>query len=140
MNTTSRFAAGMLISGAAFACAAGIAGGGAASAAPQVCGALPGQSSTMAHCSATAKSDAISLAISDNGGVATADARGLSGPAAIALGPDSSVTATGWKPGLAIGIAGPGAQVVIDGKNGPVCTGKGFAFAGDFQTLKGCWQ
>ncbi|MFC9439913.1 protein kinase, partial [Nocardia sp. NPDC057030] len=40
-------------------------------------------------------------------------------------------------PGLAIGIAGPGASVVVDGVTGPTCSG-GVGFAGDFQTFQGC--
>ncbi len=78
----------------------------------------------------------LALAITDNGGKASSTADNFAGPAAIALGPGATVTMTGDRAGLAIGIAGPGGQVVVDGKNGPTC--KGPAFAGDFQTLKGC--
>ncbi|WP_440712515.1 hypothetical protein [Gordonia sp. FQ] len=140
MNSNARFAIGLLLCGAGLSAAAGLAGTGAAQAAPDVCGALPGQSSTMTTCSAKAGPDAIGLAISDGGGIAWSQGDGLSGPAAIAIGPGASVQATGIRPGLSIGIAGPGAHVVIDGRKGPVCSGKGFAFAGDFQTLRGCRQ
>lgn len=108
-----------------------------AQAAPHVCPALPGQTSTMADCSASSGPTGLTLAIVDNGGVASATGDNYSGPAAIALGPGAEVTMTGVKPGLAIGIAGPGATVVVDGKNGPTCSG-GPAFAGDFQTFRGC--
>ena len=67
---------------------------------------------------------------------ANVTADNFAGPAAIALGPGATVTMDGIRPGLAIGIAGPGGEVVVDGKNGPTC--KGPAFAGDFQTFKGC--
>ncbi|MEE4022294.1 DUF6764 family protein [Gordonia sp. PKS22-38] len=108
-----------------------------AQAAPQICPALPGQTSTMADCSASSGPTGLTLAITDNGGTAAATGDNYSGPAAIAVGPDASVTMTGVRPGLAIGIAGPGATVVVDGRNGPTCSG-GLAFAGDFQTLQGC--
>lgn len=116
-----------------------LGGGGEAAAAPQICSGLPGQTTTLADCSASSSVDGLSLAVADGGGEATATARGLAGPAAISLGPDSSVTMTGIKPGLAIGIAGPGASVTVDGRRAPVCSGPGFSFAGDFQTLQGCW-
>ncbi|PBC40009.1 protein kinase [Rhodococcus sp. ACS1] len=86
---------------------------------------------------ATAGPQALALAIANGGGTATSTARGLSGPAAIALGPGATVNAQGVRPGLSIGIAGAGAQVTIDGTAGPTCT-RGPAFAGDFQTLRGC--
>ncbi|MAU80663.1 hypothetical protein VX037_21535 [Gordonia sp. Z-3] len=108
-----------------------------AQAAPQVCPALPGQTATMADCSASSGPTGLTLAIVDNGGTATVTGDNYSGPAAIAVGPGAEVSMTGVRPGLAIGIAGPGATVVVDGKNGPTCAG-GPAFAGDFQTLQGC--
>ncbi|MDL9939036.1 hypothetical protein QSJ18_20025 [Gordonia sp. ABSL1-1] len=125
---------------AAGAGAIALAGGGHAAAAPQVCSGLPGQTTQQSHCWASSTPNGLSLAISDGGGVAQAGATNLAGPAAIAIGPNSSVKMNGIKPGLAIGIAGPNASVVVDGKSGPVCSGPGFAFAGDFQTLKGCWR
>lgn len=126
-----------------FAAAAGagallLGGGGEAAAAPQVCPGLPGQTTEMTDCSASSGPEGLSLAIADDGGVATATADDFAGPAAISIGPNSSVTMTGIKPGLAIGIAGPDASVTVDGEGTPVCTGPGFAFAGDFQTLQGC--
>lgn len=142
MKQSSRIAAGLIIAGAGMAGVLGVSGVGTgeAAAAPSVCGALPGDSAVAKDCSAVAGRDAISLAIADNGGKATAEGNNLSGPAAIAIGPGATVEAIGVRPGLAIAIAGPGAHVVLDGKNGPVCSGNGMAFAGDFQTLKGCWQ
>ncbi|MDN2502399.1 protein kinase, partial [Nocardia nova] len=44
---------------------------------------------------------------------------------------------SGVRPGLAIGIAGPGATVTVSGVGTPVCSG-GPGFAGDFQTFQGC--
>ncbi|MFT3714408.1 MAG: hypothetical protein QM774_00245 [Gordonia sp. (in: high G+C Gram-positive bacteria)] len=139
MKKSAHFAVGLFIAGAGVAGAAGLTGAGDAHAAA-VCGALPGQSATMPSCSAESGATGLSLAITDQGGQAWSTANGFSGPAAIAIGKDAQVHATGVRPGLAIGIAGPGATVVIDGKHGPTCTGSGPAFAGDFQTLRGCWR
>ncbi|MFF5033384.1 DUF6764 family protein [Nocardia salmonicida] len=86
---------------------------------------------------ASAGPQALALAIGVGGGAATSQAQGLSGPAALALGPGSTVDASGVRPGLALGIAGAGASVTIDGKTTPTCVG-GPALAGDFQTLQGC--
>lgn len=137
MQNSKRVAAGLIVAGAGMAIAVGTAG--QSSAAPNVCGALPGQAAATGDCWAKAGPTGLSLSIAADSGAAWSSADGYSGPAAIAIGDGASVKATGIKPGLAIGIAGPGAQVVIDGKNGPVCTG-GPSFAGDFQTLKGCWK
>ncbi|MGV9824291.1 MULTISPECIES: DUF6764 family protein [unclassified Gordonia (in: high G+C Gram-positive bacteria)] len=138
MRNVARLTVGFVIAGAG-AGAIAFAGAADASAAPSLCPALPGQSAVKADCSATSGPTGLSLAISDNGGKATSAADNYSGPAAIALGPNATVNATGIKPGLSIGIAGPGATVTIDGKNGPTCAG-GQSFAGDFQTLKGCYH
>jgi hypothetical protein len=43
------------------------------------------------------------------------------------------------RPGLSIGIAGPGATVSVTGVSTPTCSG-GFGFAGDFQTFQGCFS
>lgn len=136
MRTIIRATLGAFI---ATAGAAGIslAAAPAAQAAPQVCPALPGQTSTMSDCQALSGPTGLALAISNDGGKASSIADNYAGPAAIAWGAGSSVTMTGIKPGLAIGIAGPGATIVVDGKNGPTCKG-GMAFAGDFQTFRGC--
>ncbi|WLP89932.1 DUF6764 family protein [Gordonia sp. NB41Y] len=136
MITAKRTTVGFFI--AAAGAGAIVVGAGQADAAPQVCSGLPGQTTQQSDCSAQSSPDGLSLAVADNGGVARSTATNLAGPAAIALGPGASVHMTGIRPGLAIGIAGPDASVVIDGKNAPVCTGPGFAFGGDFQTLKGC--
>ncbi|GAC56365.1 hypothetical protein GOHSU_05_00040 [Gordonia hirsuta DSM 44140 = NBRC 16056] len=140
MNAPKRFAIGLLIAGAGVVGAAGVAGTGHANAQIDVCGSLPGQSTMAGGCEAVAGDTGLALSIAEGGGTAWAQADNYSGPAAIAIGPNSSVKATGNNPGLAIGIAGPGASIVIDGKKGPTCSGEGFAFAGDFQTLQGCWQ
>ena len=138
MRNTARIALGALVATAG-AGAIAFAAAPDAAAAPTICPALPGQSSTMPGCTADSGPTGLSLAVVDNGGTASSKADNYAGPAAIAMGPKASVTMTGIKPGLAIGIAGPGATVVVDGKNGPTCTG-GTSFAGDFQTLKGCWK
>ncbi len=142
--------------------AAGVLGAAPANAMPNTVCPAPGASSAVmdsgagASCSATsvggaaaaafglggeADADAgptsLSLAIAQNGGSATSRSTFLSGPAAIALGPGATVTTTGVRPGLAIGIAGAGADVELTGTTGPTCRG-GLAFAGDFQTLQGC--
>lgn len=135
MKTVTRTALGFVVA-AAGAAAVSLAAAPSAGAAPAVCPALPGQSSSQASCSAESGPSGLALAITDNGGVATSTADNFAGPAAIALGPGATVTMDGVRPGLAIGIAGPGGEVVVDGKNGPTC--KGPAFAGDFQTFKGC--
>ncbi|MFW0796248.1 DUF6764 family protein [Gordonia sp. CPCC 205515] len=136
MRTITRATLGLVI---ATAGAAGIslAAAPAAQAAPQVCPALPGQMSKMSDCQAMSGPMGLALAISNDGGKASSTADNNAAPAAIAWGPGSSVTMTGIRPGLAIGIAGPGATVIVDGKNGPTCKG-GMAFAGDFQTMQGC--
>lgn len=139
MINVQRVTLGFFIA-AAGAGAIAFSGGGQAAAAPQVCSGLPGQSTEQSNCWAQSSPNGLSLAISDGGGIAQAAATGFAGPAAIAIGPNASVQMNGIKPGLAIGIAGPNASVVVDGKGAPVCTGPGFAFAGDFQTLKGCWR
>ncbi len=136
MRKTTRAVGGFVIA-AAGAVGVSLAASPAAEAAPQVCPALPGQTSTMPNCSASSGPTGLTLAITDNGGTATATGDNYAGPAAIAVGKGATVTMTGAKPGLAIAIAGPGATVTVDGKNGPTCSG-GPAFAGDFQTLKGC--
>ncbi|MGW0037507.1 hypothetical protein GYA93_19505 [Gordonia desulfuricans] len=136
MITAKRATVGFFI--AAAGAGAIVVGAGHAAAAPQVCPGLPGQTTQQSHCSAQSSPNGLSLAVADGGGVARSAATGFAGPAAIAIGPGASVQMNGIKPGLAIGIAGPNASVVIDGKNAPVCTGPGFAFGGDFQTLKGC--
>ncbi|UEA59844.1 hypothetical protein LK459_02855 [Gordonia otitidis] len=138
MRKAARIALGAMITTAG-AGAIAFAAAPNAAAAPQVCPALPGQSSTMSSCTAESGATGLSLAVTDNGGTASSKADNYAGPAAIAVGPKASVTMTGIKPGLAIGIAGPGATVTVDGKNGPTCVG-GTSFAGDFQTLKGCWK
>lgn len=135
MKTVTRTALGFVVA-AAGATAVSLAAAPSAGAAPALCPALPGQSSSQASCSAESGPSGLALAITDNGGVATSTADNFAGPAAIALGPGATVTMDGIRPGLAIGIAGPGGEVVVDGKNGPTC--KGPAFAGDFQTFKGC--
>ncbi|GAC68537.1 hypothetical protein [Gordonia soli] len=136
MRTFTRMMVGATLS-AAGAGAIAFAAAPAASAAPQVCPGLPGQSSSASTCSAKSGPTGLTLAITDNGGKATSTGDNFAGPAAIAMGPGATVTMSGIKPGLAIGIAGPGATVTVDGKNRPVCTG-GPAFAGDFQTWQGC--
>lgn len=138
MRNAARIALGAMITTAG-AGAIAFAAAPSASAAPNVCPALPGQSSSMPGCTAQSGPTGLSLAVTDNGGTASSKADDYAGPAAIAVGPKASVTMTGIKPGLAIGIAGPGATVTVDGKNAPTCTG-GTSFAGDFQTLKGCWK
>ncbi|NMO01867.1 hypothetical protein HH308_11660 [Gordonia sp. TBRC 11910] len=139
MNRTARFTAGLIV---AVAGAAGLALGGAseAAAAPQVCPGLPGQASSSTHCAVKSGPQGLSLAVVADGGQATVNANNFAGPAAIALGPNANVRMDGVRPGLAIAIAGPNATVVVDGKNGPVCSGPGMSFSGDFQTLKGCWR
>ncbi|MGC5255022.1 hypothetical protein ACPXCG_01610 [Gordonia sp. DT218] len=136
MRSATRTALGIIIAGAG---AAGIslAAAPAAHAVPEVCPGLPGQSSTMPNCQVDSGPTGLTLAITDGGGKAAVTGDNYAGPAAIAIGKGATVTMTGVRPGLAIGIAGPGATVVVDGKNGPTCTG-GAAFAGDFQTWKGC--
>ena len=136
MHRSTRAVLGFAVA-AAGAVGVSMAAAPAAQAAPQVCPALPGQSSSMSTCDASSGPMGLSLAITNDRGSATATADNYAGPAAIAVGKGASVTMTGGRPGLAIGIAGPGATVVVDGKNGPTCTG-GPAFAGDFQTWKGC--
>ncbi|ETA08632.1 MULTISPECIES: DUF6764 family protein [Gordonia] len=136
MKTVARTALGFVVA-AAGATAVSLAAAPSAGAAPSVCPALPGQSSSTTSCSAESGPNGLALAITDNGGKASSTANNFAGPAAIALGPGATVTMTGERGGLAIGIAGPGAEVVVDGKNGPTCKG-GPAFAGDFQTFKGC--
>ena len=128
-----------------------------ASAAPDVCQATPGQSAGRADCQATSSATGTSAAIGDttgaasadagrnglslgiglDGGTATSSATNYSAPAAIAVGPRSTATLTGIKPGLAIGIAGRGATVTLNGKDPATCSG-GPSFAGDFQTFSGC--
>ncbi|GAB2664705.1 hypothetical protein GCM10027169_28760 [Gordonia jinhuaensis] len=139
-TNTRRIGAGMLVAAGAAAVAIGAAP--TASAAPseglQLCPALPGQMVTKATCEAKSGPTGLALAVTSGGGKATSMADNYSGPAAIALGNGAVVTMNGVKPGLAIGIAGADSTVTVDGKKGPVCTGK-FAFSGDFQTLKGCY-
>ena len=135
MKTLARTALVFAVA-AAGATAVSLAASPSASAAPSLCPALPGQSSSTTSCSAESGPTGLALAITDNGGKATSTADNYAGPAAIALGPGATVTMTGDRAGLAIGIAGAGGEVVVDGKNGPTC--KGPAFAGDFQTFKGC--
>ncbi|WP_439032221.1 hypothetical protein [Gordonia terrae] len=135
MKTVTRTALGFVVA-AAGATAVSLAAAPSASAAPTICPALPGQSASADSCSAESGPTGLSLAITDNGGTATSSADNYAGPAAIALGPGATVNMNGIRPGLAIGIAGPGGEVVVDGKNGPTC--KGPAFAGDFQTFRGC--
>ncbi|MCR5978683.1 hypothetical protein GDN83_13255 [Gordonia jinghuaiqii] len=135
MRTIARTALGCVVA-AAGAAAVSLAAAPSAGAAPSLCPALPGQASSQASCSAESGPTGLALAITDNGGKASSTADNYAGPAAIALGPGATVTMNGIRPGLAIGIAGPGGEVVVDGENGPTC--KGPSFAGDFQTFKGC--
>ncbi|MGJ0118955.1 DUF6764 family protein [Williamsia sp. MIQD14] len=137
---------------------AGIALGAApAAAAPLACPALPGQTATTPDCTATSTGTGTSAAIGDTpgaasanggrnglslgiglgGGKATSQAQNLNAAAAIASGRGAVADLTGIKPGLSIGIAGPGATVTVNGRTGATCTG-GIGFAGDFQTFSGC--
>ena len=110
-----------------------------ATAAPEICPSLPGQTSAGANCYSTSGPTGLTLAITADGGVAVSTGNNFSGPAAIALGPGAVVEMQGVNPGLAIGIAGPGATVVVDGQNRVQCT-DGISFAGDFQTWSGCFN
>lgn len=139
MRSPARLALGFAIATAG-AGAIAFAAAPHAAAAPMVCPALPGQTASSESCSASASNTGLSLAITADGGHASSIATNYAGPAAIAIGPNASVTMTGVRPGLAIGIAGPGASVTVDGVHGPTCSGTGMAFAGDFQTLQGCWR
>lgn len=60
-----------------------------------------------------------SLATAQNRGTAASASQFLSGPAAIAAGPDAQTTVIGARPGLSIGIAGPGATVTVTGTSTP---------------------
>ncbi len=155
-TTSARRAAGI----AAFGLLA--AGGTAlaaapASAAPDLCPALPGQQNVQTDCQAKSTPTGTSAAIGDtpgaasaagginglslgiglDGGKATSSARNFSAPAAIAVGKGATATLTGIKPGLAIGIAGRGATVTLNGVDPATCKG-GLSLAGDFQTFSGC--
>lgn len=136
MRTPARLALGFVVAGAG-AAAISLAAGPSAQAAPQVCPALPGQSSTMANCSADSGRTGLSLAVVDNGGTASVTADNYAGPAAIAMGKGAEITMVGDKPGLSIAFAGPGAKVSIGGGKPATCSG-GQAFAGDLLTLTGC--
>ena len=110
-----------------------------ATAAPEICPSLPGQTSAGANCYSSSGPTGLTLAITADGGVALSTGNNFSGPAAIALGPGAVVEMQGVNPGLSIGIAGPGATVVVDGQNRVQCT-DGISFAGDFQTWSGCFN
>jgi hypothetical protein len=111
----------------------------AATAAPEICPSLPGQTSVGANCLSSSGPTGLTLAITADGGIAVSTGDNFSGPAAIALGPGAVVSMEGVNPGLSIGIAGPGATVVVDGQNRVQCT-NGISFAGDFQTWSGCFN
>ncbi|PZU01750.1 MAG: hypothetical protein DI630_10965 [Gordonia sp. (in: high G+C Gram-positive bacteria)] len=116
-----------------------IAAAPTATAAPEICPSLPGQTSAGANCYSSSGPTGLTLAITADGGVAVSTGNNFSGPAAIALGPGAVVEMQGVNPGLSIGIAGPGATVVVDGQNRVQCT-DGISFAGDFQTWSGCFN
>ncbi|WP_041450816.1 DUF6764 family protein [Hoyosella subflava] len=149
-------------SGALIAGSVSLLGATTAAAAPVECPAVPGTgpaaTSATSSCSATADDSSaaaafgfdgnaaaagemfgLSLAIAADGGTATSAATNFSGPAAIAIGDGATVETWGLNPGLSIGIAGPGATVMVSGTSAPQCMG-GPAFAGDFQTGKGCFS
>ncbi|RAV31919.1 hypothetical protein [Corynebacterium heidelbergense] len=147
MKTRTRIAT----AGAAAAATIALTGGMASAATPtpqqvasgnfsvqgvDVAAALPGWDINNAQSQAAAR-DAIALAVSAQGGKVDVNAGSFSGPAGIAIGDGAVVNAQGVKPGLAIGIAGPGTTVNISGTAPVKCEGNA-AFAGDFQTLTGC--
>ncbi len=139
MIRTARTSVSVLAAVAGSAALAFVAAPTASATPPQVsiCPGLPGQGTTIDQCMVSSGPTGLTLAISVDGGKATAIGDNFSGPAAIAIGNGATVNMTGVNPGLTIGIAGPGGTVTVDGKTAPTCTG-GLGFAGDFQTGKGC--
>lgn len=103
----------------------------------QFAGALPDQIAANGQAAATAAANAIALGVSVDGGQAVANATNFSGPAAIAVGPNSSAEAWGVNPGLALAVAGPNSTVKVSGTEPTTCSGE-WGLAGDFQTLTGC--
>ena len=139
MNRIARTTTGVLAAVAGSAALA-FAAAPAASAAPvSICPSLPGQTSTAADCSADSGPTGLTLAITLNDGSATVTGDNFSGPAAIAIGEGATVNMDGIRPGLSIGIAGPGAAVTVNGENRVRCE-DGLSFAGDFQTFTGCFN
>lgn len=139
MNRIARTTTGVLAAVAGSAALAFAAAPGASAAPVSVCPALPGQSSTAEDCTADSGPTGLTLAITLDGGKAYVTGDNFAGPAAIAIGTGAEVNMEGVSPGLAIGIAGPGGQVTVDGVNRVTCT-DGPGFAGDFQTLTGCFN
>ena len=139
MNRIARTTTGVLAAVAGSAALAFAAAPGASAAPVSVCPALPGQSSSAADCTAASGPTGLSLAITLDGGMAAVAGNNFSGPAAVAIGNGAQVNMDGVRPGLSIGIAGPGGQVTVDGVNRVTCT-DGPGFAGDFQTLTGCFN